>query len=148
MTILRGDFVPELRPDLVRRTLGTECVAWSPIAAQPVVLDPIATVILDVLDGTVSIGELTTEVHEEIGVPFEAAERQVNRVVDQFAGAGLLVVSTATSIAVDAIESRDVFLGGSTPCSESASRIGTVNHVGEVAIIRLNILFSFLRLGV
>ena len=51
MTTDVGDLVPELRPDFVRRDVDGECVVWSPAAAWPTVLDPIATVMLDVVDG-------------------------------------------------------------------------------------------------
>jgi len=120
------DFVPELRPDFVRRDIGAESVVWSPAAAMPTALDPVSTVMLDVIDGGASIGELASDVHEAVGVPLDDAQRQVTRIVELFAGAGLLTLSTATSTAVEAIASRELFLANTTPCSENASRLGTV----------------------
>jgi hypothetical protein len=128
------DLVPELRPDFVRRDLGAESVVWSPLAPAPTALDPVATVMLDVLDGAASIGDLAIDVHEAVGVSMEDAQRQVTRIVELYAEAGLLTWSTATSTAVEAIESRELFLSHSTPCAENASRLGTVTlnlRVGE-----------------
>ncbi len=68
------ELVPELRTDFERRNIGSECVVWSPLAGEPTVLDAVATVMLDVIDGSASIGQLATEVHEEVGVPLETAQ--------------------------------------------------------------------------
>jgi hypothetical protein len=127
VTTHRTDFVPELRTDFERRDVGDGCVVWSPVSAAPAALDPIATVMLDVIDGNASVDELVTDVEEEIGVPRETAERQVTRVVEQFAAAGLLTSSVATSTADEAIAMRDLFVGPTTPCSENSSRLGTVS---------------------
>ena len=88
-----ADLVPELRPDYVRREIDGECIVWSPLATQPAVLDPVATVMLEVIDGRASIGQLAREVHEEIGVPFDVALRQVGRTVHLLDGAGMLTSS-------------------------------------------------------
>ena len=77
----------------MRRDVEGECVVWSPVAAEPAVLDPVATVMLDVIDGDASIGQLATEVHEEIGVPFDVALRQVTQTVQLLDGAGMLTSS-------------------------------------------------------
>jgi hypothetical protein len=119
-------FVPELRTDFARQDVAGECVVWSPSSSDPTVLDAVATLMLDVIDGTASISDLATEVHEEIGIPLETAQRQVTLIVERFDQAQLLTTSTPTSTAQDTIERRDLFVGGSTPCSEEASRVGTV----------------------
>jgi hypothetical protein len=118
-------FVPELRADFARRDVGAECVVWSPLSAEPVALDPLAKVMLDVVDGDASVGEMATEVHEEIGVPLETAQRQVSNVIERFGQAGLLTSSVSKTTAVAAIAQRDLFLAPSTPCSENSSRLGT-----------------------
>jgi hypothetical protein len=128
VTIDLVDFVPELRTDFVRRDVGGECIAWSPLAAEPAVLDPVATVMLDVVDGEASMGQLAIDVCEAVGVPFETAERQVRRIVELFAQAGLLTASTANSTAEEAIAQRELFASSPTPCTENASRLGTVTH--------------------
>ena len=91
--------VPELRTDYVRRDIEGECVVWSPVAPEPAVLDPVATVMLDVIDGDASIGQLATEVHEEIGVPFDVALRQVTQTVQSLDGAGMLTSSLTPEVA-------------------------------------------------
>ena len=63
------DGVPELRTGYLRRDLDGGCVVWSPVSTAPTALDPVATVMLDVIDGEASIGQLANEVHEEVGVP-------------------------------------------------------------------------------
>jgi hypothetical protein len=131
------DLVPQLRPDFVRRDIATESVVWSPLAAVPTALDPVSTVMLDVIDGTASIGELALDVHEAVGIPLEDARRQVTRIVELFGEAGLLTWSTATSTAIEAIASRELFLSDATPCAENASRLGTVAlhlHFGEQTV--------------
>jgi hypothetical protein len=85
--------VPELRRDYVRRDIAGECIVWSPVAAEPAVLDPVATVMLNVIDGDASIAQLATEVHEEVGVPFDVALRQVAQIVQLLDGAGMLTSS-------------------------------------------------------
>jgi hypothetical protein len=131
------DFVPELRSDFVRHDIAGESVVWSPIAAEPVVLDSVSTVMLDVVDGRASIRDLALDVHEEIGIPLETAQQQVGRVVELFGRAGLLTASTSEFDADEAIARRELFISVPTPCSENASRLGTVTHnvrLGESTI--------------
>jgi hypothetical protein len=125
-TIDQLDFVPTLRTGFERRDIGSESVVWSPLAAEPAVLDPVASVMLDVIDGTASTGEIAMEVHEEIGISLVDAQRQVSRVVEQLHWVGLLTTSPAVSTPEQAIADRDFFVSPSTPCSETASRLGTV----------------------
>ncbi len=120
------DFVPELRTDYVRRDLGDDCIVWSPLASQPEVLDPIAALMLDVVDGTASVRDLRSDIHEELGLPLETAERQLERIITLFTRAGLLTVSEALQTADETIAARDLFVSVPTPCSENASRLGTV----------------------
>lgn len=119
-------FVPVLRTDFVRRDIDGESVVWSSIAPEPTVLDPVASLMLDVVDGVASVAELAVDVHEEIGVPLETAERQVVRIVKQYESAGLLTSSTSGTSPEEAIAGRDLFVGSVTPCSENASRLGTI----------------------
>jgi hypothetical protein len=122
------DFVPELRTDVLRRDLAGESVVWSPIAPEPVALDPLSTVMLDVIDGQASIRELSLEVHEEVGVDLETARRQVGAVVELFDRAGVLTSSTSRLHADEAIAGRELFISTPTPCSETASHLGTVTY--------------------
>ncbi|HEV2309008.1 MAG TPA: PqqD family protein, partial [Acidimicrobiia bacterium] len=137
MTIDREDFVPVLRTDFERRDVGDESIIWSPSAAAPSVLDPVARVMLDVVDGDASIGQLATDVCEAVGVPLETAERQVRRIIQLFAEAGVLTASTANSNAADAIAEGELFASSPTPCAENSSRLGTVTlslRLGEKTV--------------
>jgi hypothetical protein len=78
-----------------------------------------------VIDGTASIRQLATDVHEEVGIPVETAQHQMIRVVESFAQAGLLASSTSSPRADEAILRRELFVASSTPCSENSSRLGT-----------------------
>jgi len=120
------DFVPQLRSDIGRRDLDGESVVWSSLATDPIALDPVATVMLDVVDGDASIGDLAADVHDAIGVPLDTAQRQVAKVIELFSSAGLLATSSPEPQGVEEIQPRDLFASGPTPCSENASRLGTV----------------------
>jgi hypothetical protein len=132
-------FVPALRPDLVRRDVEGESIVWSPIVATPVALDPIDTVMLDVMDGEASIADLAFDVHEVVGIPLELATQRVTRIVERFDAAGLLESSDADSTAEDAIARRELFVAMPTPCSENESRLGTVSLVLELGGHRVRI---------
>jgi hypothetical protein len=117
--------VPELRHDLERRDFDGESVVWSPIASFAMALDPVATLMLEVVDGSASISELADDVHETVAIPLPEARHQVARIVELYASAGLLTSSTSTSNASEEIAARDLFIGAATPCAENASRLGT-----------------------
>jgi hypothetical protein len=103
------DGVPELRGDYLRRDLEGGCVVWSPVSPAPTVLDPVAAVMLDVIDGEASVGQLATEVHEEVGVPLEVARQQVERTVQLFGQAGLLTSPRADAAMDDLAPRRPLF---------------------------------------
>lgn len=124
---ISSEFVPALIDEFERRDVGAESVVWAPHAAGPSVLDAISTVMLSVVDGTASISDLAREVHEEIGIPLDTAGLQVRRVVAQFAAAGILQGAEHPSDAKSAIAGREVFIAEPTPCSLSASQLGTVS---------------------
>lgn len=116
------DFVPTLRTDLLRHEMGGETIVWSPLAIEPTVLDPVATVMLDVIDGEATVGKLAIEVHEEVGVALDVAQQQVGRTVELFGRAGLLTASTSTTTAKVAIVNRELFVNPCTSCMENAVR--------------------------
>jgi len=107
------DVVPQLRTEYLRRDVDGECLVWSPVAAEPAVLDPVVSVMLDVIDGEASIGDLATEVHEEVGVPFDVALRQVARTVQLLDAAGMLASSSLRI--EDAVVPRQLFANPPNP---------------------------------
>lgn len=121
-----ADYVPALRSDVERRDVGDECVVWAPDAAQPTLLDPVATVMLAVVDGQGSVREIAADVHDEVGVPLERAQRQVARTIVLFAQVGLLERPPG-DLAPSPTDRPGLFASTTTPCSESTSRLGTVS---------------------
>lgn len=85
-----SDRIPSLHRDFTHRVVDGETIVWSPTQASPAVLDGVSAVMLDVIDGTASIGQLAREVHEEVGVPLDLAIAQVARTVATFDHLGLL----------------------------------------------------------
>ncbi len=88
-------FVPALRDDFVSLPVDLETVVWSTIRNEPRALDPIATLMLQIVDGAASVDDLVGDVHDVVGVPAEVARKQVERVLREFDAAGLLTVSRA-----------------------------------------------------
>ena len=103
--------VPELRGDYLRRDVDGGCVVWSPVLSAPTVLDPVAAVMLEVIDGEASIGQLVKEVHEEVGVPLDIAHKQVERAVHLFDAARLLTSSDGSSPSGDENRLSELFSG-------------------------------------
>jgi hypothetical protein len=120
--VIDAEFVPELRTDYASVTMGDEIVVWSPIRPEPVVLDPVAAVMLAVIDGEAAVRELAGEVHEEIGLALDVAHRQVSRIVEGFDRAGLLTTSTALGSATEAITRRSPHMHPMSFCSDKLSR--------------------------
>jgi hypothetical protein len=121
------DYVPVLRSDFAVHRFDSAAVVWSPLCPEPVALEPIASVLLDVIDGEASVRDLASDVSEAVGVPLDTAERQVVKIVDTLGRAGVLTTSRSELSAAEAIARRDIFVSTSTPCSENASRLGTVS---------------------
>ncbi len=106
---LSSDVVPELRDGIERQDIDGEAVVWSPVSPVPARLDPVATVLLDVIDGLASIGEIVADVQEVIGLPFDVAQQRVTQIVRTFDGAKLLTSSSPIEHAKEAIARRELF---------------------------------------
>jgi hypothetical protein len=92
-----------IRRGSVVRHYGTEAVAWSEIRPEPVLLDPVAAVVVQLLDGEATVRELVEDVHAALGVDTDLARAQIMRVLSLLDGAGLLetsapVESTSTDL--------------------------------------------------
>lgn len=106
-----GDsFVPRLRGDVLRLDVEGESVVWSPISAVPARLDPVATVMLDVVDGVASIGDIASDVEEVIGLPLTIAQERVTEIIESFDEAKLLVTSQSAEDAQEAVAQRKIFV--------------------------------------
>ena len=93
-----GTSRPVLRDDVLVRHFDLEAVAWSPIAPQPIYLDPLSSVIFQMLDGHATTDELAADVHEIIGVPKSVALSQIARAVALFERSGMLHQSPAADL--------------------------------------------------
>lgn len=109
---LEDAFVPRLRRDFLRSDIDGEAVVWSPDRGVPAALDPVTTVMLDVIDGSASIADLGADVQDVVGVPHDVARTQVLRTVGLLDEAGILTTSTDWGDqARAAILRRDYFEG-------------------------------------
>lgn len=112
-----ADFVPALRPDLLRREVDGEWIVWSPLASEPVVLDPVAATMLEVFDGDASVAVIAKEVHEEVGVSLDVAGQQLDRIVRLFDIHGLLTTSVPSSTAP-----KELFVSPCSSCVRNSVR--------------------------
>jgi hypothetical protein len=121
--------VPVLAPDLVRLDLGPEAVVWASHRPEPVCLDPVAAVMLGVIDGQASVAQLVEEVHDEVGVDLDVARAQVERVVALLDWGGLLTSSRSSEPADEAIAARQLHMHPVTHCSDLGSRAKGMHSV-------------------
>ena len=86
-------FVPQLRDDALVAQVGAEAIAWGPGAAMPTMLDQVNYIVLQLIDGDGSVGELTTDVHEVIGIPESLAHSRIQAALATLRSGGLLTSS-------------------------------------------------------
>lgn len=83
------DAIVALADDAVVRHYDGEAVAWSP-RGEPLHLDPASAVIVQLLDGSATVGQLAREISEEVGIPEPLAFSRLRDAVTTFEHAGLL----------------------------------------------------------
>ena len=88
---------PRAREDLILREFDNEVIAWSPIGSEPVLLEPLPGVILQLLDGDVSVGELVADLAAVLEVDESAAREQLRHELSLLHDAGMLTTSTASA---------------------------------------------------
>jgi hypothetical protein len=127
MTAMGRDegFVPVLRGDLLRRDFEHEAVVWSPIRREPIALDPVATVMLGVIDGSATVADLTADVQDVVGVSQEVASAQVHRIIDWLDRGGALASSAEEPVT----SPRSLFVSPISSCMETSSCTGKVTAV-------------------
>jgi len=84
---------PQARNDLVTRDFDGGVVAWAPDAAEPVVLQPLAATMLQLLDGEVSSGELVADLADVLDVGDDVARNVLRQELGRLHSAGLLTAS-------------------------------------------------------
>jgi len=112
---LSSDVIPVLRDGIERQDIDGEAVVWSPISPVPTRLDPVATVLLDVIDGLASIGEIVADVQDVVGLPYDVAQQRVAQIVRTFDDARLLTISSSNEHADEAIARRELFVAPPNP---------------------------------
>lgn len=138
--------VPMLQPNFLREDVGPEAVVWPEGRADAVALDPAATVMLDVVDGSATIGDLIVDVQEVVGLSREVAEAQVRRVLRLFADAGILASLGSDPTATPS--ERELFVSPLSACMETSSCTGSVTPVNlEIGGTRLRVACTSRRLA-
>jgi PqqD family protein of HPr-rel-A system len=82
---------PRTRPDLTVVELDGEAVIYDEDTGNLHHLNPTATIVFGLCDGTSTMREMSVDIAEAFGVPVEEVEPQVRRLIRQFRKADLLV---------------------------------------------------------
>ena len=98
-----------MRDDFLRRDIDSSAIVWAADQPVPWALDPVSTVMIDVVDGEATVADLVEDVCEVIGVPRDTAIGQVSRVLQTFEAAGLLTPALRVENAQEAVLNRDLF---------------------------------------
>ncbi len=72
---------PAIRDDVIVEHIGIEAVAWAHGSPVPRRLDTVAAVVVQLLDGRVSLGELVDDVSDVLGIPASIARRRIREVI-------------------------------------------------------------------
>ena len=94
---------PRAREDLSVIELDGEAVVYDEASGDLHHLNPTATVVFSLCDGTVTARELAEEIAEAFGESPVEVERQVRRLLRQLRAQGLLVTGDAASRPVAAV---------------------------------------------
>lgn len=88
--------IPRSREDVLLRRFDDRAVAWSPIASQPIQLEPLTNAVFNLLDGEVSAGDLVADLCAVLEVAKPFARDVLRRELWLLEDAGLLTTSLAT----------------------------------------------------
>jgi hypothetical protein len=86
---------PKTRQDLAMVELDGEAVIYDDRNNQLHHLNPVATVLFHLFDGTATAKEIALDIAEETGQDLRGVERHVRKLVKQFREAGLMEESLA-----------------------------------------------------
>jgi PqqD family protein of HPr-rel-A system len=81
---------PKTRQDLAVVELDGEAVIYDESTGDLHHLNPTATIIFNLFDGTATVKELASLIEEEFQVPASDVEKQIRGLVKEFRRAGLL----------------------------------------------------------
>jgi PqqD family protein of HPr-rel-A system len=81
---------PKIRDDLAAAELDGEAVVYDERTGELHHLNPTATIIFSLCDGSSTVREMSGEIAGAFGMPADEVERQVRALLRQFRKAGLL----------------------------------------------------------
>jgi PqqD family protein of HPr-rel-A system len=81
---------PKTRNDLAVVELDGEAVIYDEASGDLHHLNPTATIIFNLFDGTATVKELAALIEEEFKVPANEVEKQIRALMKEFRSAGLL----------------------------------------------------------
>ena len=84
---------PQTRQDLTVVELDGEAVIYDEVTADIHHLNPTATIVFSLLDGTATIPELAEDISATFGVPLRQAADEIGSLVRELEGSALLVGS-------------------------------------------------------
>jgi hypothetical protein len=103
---LSANSVVEARDDLLIREIDGQVIAWSPISPEPRALDPLSAVLLQLLDGRTSVGELVADMCDVLQIDEHGASGLLHHHLSLLDMGGLLASSIPT---IHSITEDDVF---------------------------------------
>jgi PqqD family protein of HPr-rel-A system len=82
---------PKIRSDLAMVEVEGEIVVYDPAAGDLHYLNPTASIVYRLCDGTGTVKELSADMADAFGIPPNEMERQVRSLMRKFRKAGILV---------------------------------------------------------
>jgi hypothetical protein len=122
-----GDSAPALDATAVVRHYGTQAVAWPSNGSPPSLLDPVTTIVAQLLDGSATLDDITGDVHSVLGISMSIARAQLSRSVQVLETAGLLASSSRVVHAPDS--AGDLFSAPASPSLEAVGRRGEATPI-------------------
>ncbi len=93
---------PAIRSDLTVVELDQEAVVYDPVSGLVHYLNPMASLVLQLCDGTATVKETTAELAEANEVEPEAIAADIRKLIKQFRNAGLVVPSAGATKLIEA----------------------------------------------
>ena len=113
---------PRMRADLTLVELDQEAVVYDPMSGLVHYLNPMASLVFQLCDGTATVKETTADLAEANEVEPDAIAADIRKLIKQFRDTGLVVPSAGATRLLDAAERR---LGRAQdrPARSSAERL-------------------------
>lgn len=93
---------PRIRGDLTLVELDQEAVVWDPLSGLVHYLNPMASLVLQLCDGSATVKETVADLADANEVEPAAIDADVKKLVKQFRDAGLVVPSAGATKLIEA----------------------------------------------